>query len=107
MSDEFEKLDFHEWMQLDNTPVHSMFENELDWLEYIWDTSWKVCEERNKDIIDKQAAELAALREWVTDCRDKLLYQLSNEQTELGIIAEGLGQDTTRLLTPNEDATDD
>lgn len=51
--------------------------------------------------IHRLEAENAALREWIAECRDTVLYPVAHEDTEVGKRAELLGAATVALLTPN------
>lgn len=51
--------------------------------------------------IHRLEAENAALREWIEECRDTVLYPVAHEDTEVGKRAEILGAATVALLTPN------
>ena len=46
-------------------------------------------------------AENAALREWIAECRDTVLYPVAHADTEVGKRAELLGAATVALLRPN------
>jgi hypothetical protein len=46
-------------------------------------------------------AENAALREWIAECRDTVLYPVAHADTDVGKRAELLGAATVALLRPN------
>ena len=50
-------------------------------------------------VVSQQAVlEVAALRAWIIECRDEILYPLAHQDTELGRKAECLGAATPDLL---------
>ena len=51
--------------------------------------------------IHRLEAENAALREWIAECRDTVLYPVAHADTEVGKRAELLGAATVALLRPN------
>jgi len=51
---------------------------------------------------DALKAEIAALKAWIIECRDSLLFPLSHTANEIGMKAEGLGQQTVKLLQPED-----
>ena len=50
--------------------------------------------------IHRLEAENAALREWIAECRDTVLYPVAHADTEVGKRAELLGAATVALLRP-------
>ena len=52
--------------------------------------------------IHRLEAENAALREWIEECRDTVLYPVAHENTDIGKRAAILGAGTVALLTPND-----
>lgn len=56
---------------------------------------------RNAEI-ELLKAENAALRAWIEEARDTVLYPVAHEDTSVGKLAECLGASTVELLKPNE-----
>lgn len=52
--------------------------------------------------IELLKAENAALRAWIEEARDTVLYPVAHEDTSVGKLAECLGASTVELLKPNE-----
>ena len=51
-----------------------------------------------RDCVCDKNEEIEDLRKWIKDCRDILLMPLSHQDSEFGRVAEGLGQQTVKLL---------
>ena len=51
--------------------------------------------------LDACMASRDALRDWAQECRNQVLYLLAQQDTELGRVADGLGQASVDLLGPN------
>ena len=46
--------------------------------------------------------EVTEMRNWIRDCRDKLLYPLSQENNPLAEVAESLGQASAKFQLDEE-----
>lgn len=55
-----------------------------------------------RDRVEQLEAENAALRAWIEEARDTVLYPVAHEDTSVGKLAECLGASTVELLKPNE-----
>ena len=58
----------------------------------------KVSKSKFSTGLDGQTDRIEELEAWIVECRDKILYPLAHENTELGKLAEGFGASTVKLL---------